>query len=177
MGVIWTKISFKIKIRWGSVKKYIIVSKIIFWFYFLIRFRLIQLCDCVFNSWSFFLFSRWICTSLSYFTQSPHFLTNWNTAHTHTHTPAHNTWWHWYNSYYQPLKVIPLIHTYTYARETLGGVKQYSENLGEFLRGDKIENSAYQVRRFWERQYRNIVHNMGIIHDYKYYWRNFEYCF
>jgi hypothetical protein len=27
------------------------------------------------------------------------------------------------------------------------GVKPYSENLGEFLRGDRIENSAYEV--FW----------------------------
>jgi transmembrane 9 superfamily protein 2/4 len=26
-----------------------------------------------------------------------------------------------------------------------GGVKPYSENLGEFLRGDRIENSAYQI--------------------------------
>lgn len=26
-----------------------------------------------------------------------------------------------------------------------GGVKPYSENLGEFLRGDRIENSAYEV--------------------------------
>ena len=26
------------------------------------------------------------------------------------------------------------------------GVKKYSENLGEFLRGDRIENSAYDVR-------------------------------
>lgn len=26
-----------------------------------------------------------------------------------------------------------------------GGVKPYSENLGEFLRGDRIENSAYDV--------------------------------
>ena len=26
------------------------------------------------------------------------------------------------------------------------GVKPYSENLGEFLRGDRIENSAYEVR-------------------------------
>ena len=28
----------------------------------------------------------------------------------------------------------------------LGGVKLYAENLGEFLRGDKIENSPYEVR-------------------------------
>ena len=75
-------------------------------------------------------------------------LTFWQIGIPHTHTHTHTTWWHWYNSYHQPWKVIPLIHTYTYARETLGGVKQYSENLGEFLRGDKIENSAYQVRRF-----------------------------
>ena len=27
-----------------------------------------------------------------------------------------------------------------------GGIKPYSENLGEFLRGDRIENSAYEVR-------------------------------
>lgn len=27
-----------------------------------------------------------------------------------------------------------------------GGVKPYSENLGEFLSGDRIENSAYEVR-------------------------------
>lgn len=27
-----------------------------------------------------------------------------------------------------------------------GGVKLYAENLGEFLRGDKIENSPYEVR-------------------------------
>ena len=26
------------------------------------------------------------------------------------------------------------------------GVKPYGENLGEFLRGDRIENSAYEVR-------------------------------
>lgn len=26
------------------------------------------------------------------------------------------------------------------------GVKSYAENLGEFLRGDRIENSAYEVR-------------------------------
>ena len=70
---------------------------------------------------------------------------------THTHT----------DTYYMMILIQllspTLIHTFTYARETLGGVKQYSENLGEFLRGDKIENSAYQVRRFWERQYRNIA--------------------
>jgi transmembrane 9 superfamily protein 2/4 len=27
----------------------------------------------------------------------------------------------------------------------LKGVKNYAENLGEFLRGDRIENSAYSV--------------------------------
>lgn len=30
------------------------------------------------------------------------------------------------------------------------GVKPYSENLGEFLDGDRIENSAYEVK-FWQR--------------------------
>lgn len=30
-----------------------------------------------------------------------------------------------------------------------GGVKPYSENLGEFLRGDRIENSAYEVCTRW----------------------------
>lgn len=27
-----------------------------------------------------------------------------------------------------------------------GGIKEYSENLGEFLTGDRIENSPYEVR-------------------------------
>ena len=34
-----------------------------------------------------------------------------------------------------------------------GGVKPYAENLGEFLRGDKIENSAYEVRKNSEKSY------------------------
>ena len=28
----------------------------------------------------------------------------------------------------------------------IDGIKPYAENLGEFLTGDKIENSAYDVR-------------------------------
>lgn len=34
----------------------------------------------------------------------------------------------------------------TYYLMLSGGVKLYAENLGEFLRGDKIENSPYEVR-------------------------------
>ena len=45
-----------------------------------------------------------------------------------------------YNLMYYP------IHYLTYYLMLLGGVKLYAENLGEFLRGDKIENSPYEVR-------------------------------
>lgn len=38
-----------------------------------------------------------------------------------------------------------------------GGVKPYSENLGEFLRGDRIENSAYEVSGVALRKHVNFV--------------------
>ena len=77
--------------------------------------------------------------------------------HTHTQTLHNET----HTSLY--FKILPRTRTCTYACWSLGGVKQYSENLGEFLRGDKIENSAYQVRHLFWHHHRNIIKNVNTI--------------
>ncbi len=60
-----------------------------------------------------------------------------------------------------------------------GGVKPYSENLGEFLRGDRIENSAYEVRLLSQRFFRNDLLRSNFIFLYTYLQINMleeEYC-